>query len=160
MTIEQKDRIESRNAFALSHEEAAFYRQELMRRGPCGSHKAMLVSIQGWIVQSGRYGFAFTNAEQQSILDSEWYQDLIIDASLIHGQLRFPKRLHARLTSWNDFGKFWEQVYHSHPHPESIKKVSLDPFIAPFIPKSCNFLPDEQEKDKAGFNFWKFIGFY
>ncbi len=112
-------------AFALSPEEAHTLKTQLLstKNGP-SEHQALLVSIQGWIAQQAS---GTLQMDHKTLLASPWFEEVIADASLIHGQFRFHHSLLERLPQWPDFNTFWHKVTTYHPHPERIETPPTGP---------------------------------
>ncbi|NGX60690.1 MAG: hypothetical protein K940chlam9_00157 [Chlamydiae bacterium] len=89
------------------------------------SHSAFLVTSEGTLVQKGTGSLAPPNGLVQEVLGSQWFQDLIIDAALLRGQVRHPDRLLERLKTWDHFPDFWNRIVEAQPNPETANQYAI-----------------------------------
>ncbi len=82
-------------------------------------HRAFLITATGQLIQRGKRRLAPKEEEMRLILQSEWMQDLIIDAALLRGQIAHPDRLLKRLKAWPNFVDFWSKTVATQPNPET-----------------------------------------
>ncbi len=85
-------------------------------------HTAFLVSAQGRLIQKGCGAIQPDQAVVDRIIESEWMENLVIDAALINGRIQninsLSKRI-ERLGSWKEFEELWNTILQTLPNPET-----------------------------------------
>jgi hypothetical protein len=112
------------------------------------------------MAQNGHGILSLSLEKRRELFTSTWFYDVITDASLIHGQLRFEHRLIERLPQWSDFWEFWHRVTKSHPYPHTIQKNNIERLIPNSLPKPVSASSPQVESSvlKKVFNLfgiWK-----
>lgn len=89
-------------------------------------HKVLLVTSEGVLIQRGKKRLEPTEKEISDVMNSQWLQDLVIDAALLKGKIAHPERLRARIADWKDFPKFWEKIIAAQPNPEAADRLGMN----------------------------------
>ena len=92
---------------------------------PLVKHKAFLVTADGKLLQRGKKQLQPPIEDVQTILTSQWMQDLVIDGALLRGQIAHPERLKERMQKWSGFQDFWSRIVRSQPNPESANRNGM-----------------------------------
>ncbi|NGX61172.1 MAG: hypothetical protein K940chlam9_00653 [Chlamydiae bacterium] len=93
-------------------------------------HNAFIVTSEGALCQVGRGSLAPPGGLVEKVRGSQWFQDLIIDAALLRGQVRHPDRLLERLKSWDKFPSFWARIVEAQPNPETVNQFAISRLLS------------------------------
>lgn len=118
-------------AIAHANEIVASTKRDLIKGtdDPLIEHKAFLVTASGHLFQSGHGRLAPSKEQIQEILDSDWMQNLVLDAALLKGQVVHKELLEKRLKGWKTFPEFWDRIIAAQPNPEVCDKSAISKIL-------------------------------
>ncbi|NGX62044.1 MAG: hypothetical protein K940chlam9_01537 [Chlamydiae bacterium] len=139
LLIEQNSKL---FAFALSHTEAAFFQNQLVKKTK-GSQKVALLNVDGTLTQNGKGKLAFS----KTTLSSSFVKRVSMEVGLTRCELFHPELFLERLDTWDDFWPMWTQIKQAQP---SLKQ-GRPGLIERLIPPKLKQAPPKKQEKKRGF---------